>query len=180
MKTNAGTRLDLLATVPKGGVCAELGIFEGNFSESIFTFCKPRKMFLVDLFEGEVVSGDQDGLNLTSVDMTHEYRRLSSAWSGVPSVQVVKSCSYEWLSGQPENSLDFVYIDTAHDYETTSKELAESRRAVKPNGLICGHDFSDEFYGVVQAVCAITVAYNLESEIFAGDRLPSFKIVNRK
>ena len=45
-------RNDLLRTFKKGLIIAELGVFEGEFSKNIFNICQPKKLFLVDLFEG--------------------------------------------------------------------------------------------------------------------------------
>ena len=46
--------------------------------------------------------------------------------------------SIDFLASQPENSLDMVYIDTDHTYNTTKLELEAAALAVKPSGLICG------------------------------------------
>ena len=73
-----------------------------------------------------------------------------------------------FLGSQPENSLDVVYIDTDHTYKTTMLELATAALAVKPSGLICGHDYTSiayaglRRYGVVEAVNTFCLEYNYE------------------
>ena len=89
----------------------------------------------------------------------------------------MKSDSREWLERQPINSLDWVYIDSAHEYSQTKSELSKSALAVKPGGFICGHDYdAQQFPGVVQAVSEFCSRHNLTAEIFDGDQLASFRI----
>jgi hypothetical protein len=49
-----------------------------------------------------------------------------------------------------DNSLDFVYIDTAHEYDHVSKEILAWYPKVKVGGHLAGHDIY--FPGVGQAV----------------------------
>ena len=57
-----------------------------------------------------------------------------------------------------KEELDFIYIDGKHDYYSVLKDIIESEKIVKPNGIIGGHDYfhknhprSDD-YGVRDAV----------------------------
>jgi predicted O-methyltransferase YrrM len=49
-------------------------------------------------------------------------------------------------------SQDFVFIDADHRYESVLEDIRLWRPKVKPGGLLCGHDYSGGFPGVVQAV----------------------------
>jgi len=53
----------------------------------------------------------------------------------------------------PDNSLDFVFIDAAHDYENVRADILAWYPKVKPGGIISGHDFHHP--PVVQAVTEI-------------------------
>jgi hypothetical protein len=54
--------------------------------------------------------------------------------------------------------MDWVYLDTVHDYATTSAELIQCERVLKEGGRLAGHDFtignphSRLPYGVIKAV----------------------------
>ncbi|RLI59813.1 MAG: hypothetical protein DRO67_09555, partial [Candidatus Asgardarchaeum californiense] len=50
-------------------------------------------------------------------------------------------------------SVDFVFIDAAHDYESVKNDIAAWFPKVKVGGIIAGHDYkNDEPTGVEQAV----------------------------
>jgi spermidine synthase len=95
-----------------------------------------------------------------------------------PRVCLHTADSVAWLRAQPEHSLDWLYIDTTHDYARTICELHLARRVVRPGGLIAGHDFSRAFPGVVQAVTEFATAAALPITLYDGDLLGSYVIQN--
>jgi len=48
-------------------------------------------------------------------------------------------------------SLDFVFVDAGHDYESVAEDIHYWLPKVKSGGMIAGHDYPD-FKGVVKAV----------------------------
>lgn len=44
----------------------------------------------------------------------------------------------------PDNYFDFVYIDSSHLYPDTLHELEAYKNKVKPDGWLCGHDYSEK------------------------------------
>lgn len=60
--------------------------------------------------------------------------------------------SYEELAKFPDDFFDVIFIDACHDYDFVSKDIAVSKRKIKKGGVICGHDYTEEYPGVVQAV----------------------------
>lgn len=63
----------------------------------------------------------------------------------------VKEISWEGAKKYKNESLDFVFIDAAHDYESVKKDINAWYPKVKYQGIIGGHDYP-EFEGVVRAV----------------------------
>ncbi len=58
----------------------------------------------------------------------------------------------EWLKTETRR-FDAVYLDTAHDYATVKRQLAQIPRVCHENTLLCGDDFSnDGTWGVKRAV----------------------------
>jgi hypothetical protein len=169
-------RQEFLKTLPQNSIGAELGIFRGDFTRDILRVVNPEMLYAVDLYQGTIISGNQDGRNMKTANMEamiHEIAALD------PRVETVKSDSVEWLESQPVGSLDWVYIDTSHEYDDTLAELRAARIAVKPGGIIAGHDFSRAFPGVFAAVARFADETQAPLEIFDGDLLPSFAFRNQ-
>jgi len=57
-------------------------------------------------------------------------------------IKDVPGCSWEMADKFEDSSLDFVYIDAAHDYESVKKDIAAWTPKVKSTGIIAGHDYS--------------------------------------
>jgi predicted O-methyltransferase YrrM len=51
-----------------------------------------------------------------------------------------------------DGSLDFVFIDAAHDYESVTADIRAWAPKVKPDGVLAGHDYQADWPGVVKAV----------------------------
>jgi predicted O-methyltransferase YrrM len=51
-----------------------------------------------------------------------------------------------------DKSLDFVFIDAGHDYDSVMKDIKAWLPKVKVGGIIAGHDFMTEYSGVIDAV----------------------------
>jgi predicted O-methyltransferase YrrM len=51
-----------------------------------------------------------------------------------------------------DNSLDFVFIDAAHDYNNVKLDIQNWYPKVKTGGLFAGHDYTPAWQGVIDAV----------------------------
>lgn len=60
--------------------------------------------------------------------------------------------SWEIAARYADKSLDFVFLDADHHYESIRKDIDAWLPKVKRGGIIAGHDFSPEFEGVIRAV----------------------------
>lgn len=126
---------------------AEVGVAFGDFSEQILKICSPKKLYLVDLWEGE-----RFGKGLKEVQSKFKEQIITGG------VEICEGYSLQKLEEFEDGELDWVYIDTGHTYEMTKKELKLCRRKVRPDGYICGHDYAKYNvysrcdYGVYDAV----------------------------
>jgi hypothetical protein len=168
-------------------VGAEIGVFEGNFSEFLIKK-NPKKLYLVDLFDGVWGSGDVDGNNFRYTDLGAIYLNLKKKFSSNQNVEIFKGASDIFFNNLSDNNLDYIYIDADHSYEGVKKDLENSRLKVKRDGYIFGHDYSINksktnqlyFFGVQKAVDEFCLKYKLEIEAIANDGCTSFCIKNIK
>lgn len=171
------TRIELLKSLNKDLVIAELGVFKGEFSQAIFDICQPKQLYLVDLFEGLVQSGDVNGKN---IQVYHGYDLENIArdkFSAHKNISIIKKDSVEFLKSFSEAYFDLIYIDSSHQYAHTKKELTESFRVIKDSGIIAGHDYDREhFFEVCDAVDEFCLENNLKLQTTTSDGLNSFFI----
>lgn len=128
-------RLELLKYLPQNGIIAEVGVFKGEFSQKILEICKPKKLFLIDLWEGEEkgITGP-DCFKLVK----EKFKRNIEAGQ----VELIKMDSVTALKQFENYYFDWIYLDTVHDYITPHNELEIAKYKVKENGFICGHDYT--------------------------------------
>ena len=82
-------------------------------------------------------------------------------------IGIKQGISWEIAKNYEDASLDFVFIDASHDYESVKKDIEAWYPKVKDNGIISGHDYfnSKEFggpYGVKQAIDEFFESKNIE------------------
>jgi cephalosporin hydroxylase len=64
-----------------------------------------------------------------------------------------KDYSYNISEEFEDNSIDFIYIDADHTYESVNRDLKLYLPKLKPNGWIGGHDYNkNQWPGVVKAI----------------------------
>ena len=94
---------------------AEVGVFQCSFSKQIMRHWKGEHLSLVDIH----------------FDQKHD----------IPRTEFIEKSSVEASHDFEDASLDFVYIDAAHDYYSVVDDLEVWYDKVRPGGLFCGHDF---------------------------------------
>ena len=70
-----------------------------------------------------------------------------------------------YASQHPDQSLDFVYLDSDHKYQSVKSEIEAWYPKVKVGGILAGHDYIErshiEEFGVIQAVTEFIEQENL-------------------
>jgi hypothetical protein len=167
----------LLELLPKNMKFAELGIFKGQFSKIILEKISPSELFLVDLFPKEMCSGDKDGNNIISANLDQLYGTITEEFKKFKNVKVIKSTTTDFLQSLDDEYLDAVYIDADHSYEGVKLDLLLSYKKVKKNGLIMGHDYTNNMFpGVVQAVDEFCKTNNFKIHYLTKDKCPTYVI----
>jgi hypothetical protein len=67
-------------------------------------------------------------------------------------INIIKGESIEKSKLYEYESLDIIYIDASHDYESVKKDILTWFPKLKKDGIICGDDYCDGWPGVIKAV----------------------------
>jgi hypothetical protein len=153
----------VLKLVPRGAVCAELGVWRGDFAAQILKVVRPAKLHLVDpwLFIGgeayrEARYGGQVALDQEAMDRLHEtvVRRFSRQIDlGV--VEVHRCESKDAAARFPDGYFDCVYVDGNHLYDFVRADLELYDPKLREGGLLAGDDYGERGWwedGVTRAV----------------------------
>jgi hypothetical protein len=155
------SRESALKYLPKNGICCEIGVAFGGFSESILREMLPKKFFAIDYFSQNDPFVEFWGrTDFKDSNMPHrkwyENRFRDRIASGL--VETRQGFSWDVLSGFPDGFFDYAYLDAAHDYDSVMKDLGVLPHKIKDGGFIQFNDYTgggvldDNFYGVIPAV----------------------------
>jgi hypothetical protein len=160
------TRESIFKILPKYSVCAELGVFRGDFSKLIIKHIKPKELHLVDVWEslyGDFYPNWGVYTNFGNLKTKDAYNETLEKIKGA-NYKIHTGDDLEYLKSISNHYFDWVYIDSSHEYEHTFRELELLNQKVKPFGIIAGHDWhtdeSHPHYGVAKAVKEFCVNKN--------------------
>lgn len=154
---------------------AEIGVMKGEYSEVICQASPGIHLFLVDpwqAYQGYGL-GNQETMDIYHAEAMKRLERFNN-------FSVVRKFSVEAAKDFPDGSLDFVYIDAAHDFVNVVNDLAAWEPKVRSNGLVCGHDYvmrglgpkvfgkANRKFHVKQAVDGYTLAYLIDPYFILG------------
>jgi len=122
------------------GTAAEIGVKYGEFSNEILKTWRSN-LLMVDAWR-HFPSGYDDIANVP--DWQHlQYMEMAlknTLWAQDRAI-VMRALSDKASHSIQEKSLDWVYIDAAHDYENVMKDLTNWWFNVKDDGIIWGDDY---------------------------------------
>ena len=160
MQVSLNARQTIAGLLPKRGIGAEIGVFRGDYSRTLFAQTQPKRLFLVDPWENSPRPEHERSLyaSSTGTDMAAVHAEVVRKFSGAPyagRVEVVRSASVPWLESLADASLDYVYIDGDHTYDAVRQDIALAVAKVRPGGVIALDDYAlGQWWGdgVVRAV----------------------------
>ena len=139
----------LAELVPDGGTICELGVWKGkslcSISEIILR--KKLKVYAVDTFKGS--DGEEEAHKFAKEnDLRKEFEKNIKEF-GIE-VEIHQCRTDNPVPIHLIKDIDLLFIDAGHTYEDVSNDIKNWFPNVK--GTIAGHDYSDNWKGVKQAV----------------------------
>ena len=131
---------------PSGGKFVEIGSWMG---QSAVILChrlqdigKAAEVTCVDTFQGEQNQPSHLEIVAGMGGSTRwKFEENIKAAGVADMINVIQSDSAEAASHFDDESLDGVFIDAAHDYDSVVKDVAAWFPKVKPGGIFAGHDY---------------------------------------
>jgi hypothetical protein len=177
-------RDSMIHAIAKPGMkICEVGVFLGQFAQ-VLASTLPEELVLIDPWDGECISGNQDGNNVVKANLSEAYPLIQKHFSRWDWVKVRRGLSQNILPLYPDNYFDMIYIDGLHSYEGCTADLDLAYKKVKPGGWICGHDYglnenkckTAYCFGVVRATDEFCERYKQKIVLLATDGCVSYGI----
>ena len=142
-------RAFLLDMLPKDSVGAEIGVWNGDFSDKLLEVVRPKQLHLIDPWHHEPSAMYKyalyGGLAKNGQDeMDRHHAAVCARFDGQiqrGQVKIHRGYSADVLGQFPDNFFDWVYIDGNHLYEYVKKDLESSLRKTKAGGWVAGDDY---------------------------------------
>lgn len=126
------TRSQFLEVIPKGGICAELGVQKGNHAVDMINIIGPSKLFLVDI---------DMSLAVNESDQTSLFSKKSIENNSWDFVELIESDSIKAADVFEDDFFDFIYVDGDHSYEGCLGDIQSWLPKLKTGGMMAGHDY---------------------------------------
>lgn len=137
-----------LSRAEDGAHFVEIGVYHGRsaafMAVEIANSGLQIKFDAIDHFKGSAEHGD---LSATLYDAC--MRNLEPVKDYV---NVIKMDSPTAVKKYKDATLDFVFVDASHDYESVIADLRAWYKKVKHGGIFAGDDYQPSWPGVIQAV----------------------------
>ena len=125
----------------------EVGVAQGLFSEKLCQKNKNLKLYLVDMWE------QYPGCTDESVEKQDKHYKEVKERIKPFQCQIIRDWSTSAAKRFADESLDFVFIDAGHTYESCKEDIEAWEKKVKKGGIVSGHDYKKHpNYGVIEAV----------------------------
>ena len=135
---------DIVTKFQSGSTFVEVGVLEGAslsfLISEIINAEKDIKVIAVDYFDDICISKNSLEKFRENMKLAQDRFTLFVEESAVAAQRF------------PDKSLDFVFIDAAHDYENVRTDIMAWLPKMKIDGIMAGHDYIPTYPGVVKAV----------------------------
>ena len=143
-------RFNFFKHFPKNSKGAEIGVDAGgNCYYNLLPIIKPKMLYLIDMWDdlfptkrNLLINRVDNNLQL-KISKKQKYDRIVKTLGHKDNITILKYDSSEACKYIEDNSLDWVYIDGCHTYESVTKDLTNYYPKVKKGGIISGDDYNE-------------------------------------
>lgn len=145
---------DIISSEPTFSKYVELGVWKGHSISYLADKLRYKagvEIYAVDIFE----EWNKNKNVLDEVkNISNIYNENLLRMNVRHLIQDIRCISWEAAYKFEDESVDFVFIDADHSYDSVLKDIRSWYPKIKPNGIISGHDYRHDpaGMGVVTAV----------------------------
>jgi Methyltransferase domain len=164
------------------GVAVEVGVKLGKFSEIILRGWKGRRLISVDPWLEAPRDEYRDVANIDQSSQNWFYTATQKRLADFGErSEIWRMTSAQAAERVDPASIDFVYIDARHDYESVLEDVGLWHPKVRAGGMLAGHDYLDGElpagrFGVKSAVDEFCAERGLEVVVTTTDEWPTWVI----
>ena len=136
--------------VGKNSIMIEIGSFMGESTMLFASTCYFDKIYSIDPYDGDDMGIE---VHFNNWNFVQEQFKINTRYFDY--IEQINDYSQNTYNQFQDNSIDFIYIDADHTYESVKRAIELFIPKLKKGGIIGGHDYSDDWPGVKRAVTEI-------------------------
>lgn len=140
----------IVKSIPEGGHIVEVGAWKGSSTSYLAVEAQHKKM-RIDVVDTWVGSEEHKEMN----EITENYLFEIFIDNMRPLINLINPIRTDSVSASKmysDESINAVFIDADHGYESVKKDILAWMPKVKTGGILAGHDYIRTHSGVIQAV----------------------------
>ena len=129
-------------------VAMEVGVADGRFSEHFLIDAQPKTWYMVEPFPNKMLQARYPPSTSRRRAPRRQLEEMPTSWASrgigtTSKLRFFKALSLDKavLDAIAPESVDFIYLDGAHDYANVARELEPYYRMLRPGGMLAGHDY---------------------------------------
>lgn len=116
----------------------EIGVLRGDFTLKINEILKPQKIYAVDPYYFIPNYRDANNISQTKININKEI--ATTQLKTYDNIEQIFDTSHNFLTKQPDETFDFIYVDGDHRYESCLNDLQLSWQKLKSGGILAIDD----------------------------------------
>lgn len=154
----AGTRTEILISVidnKKYKTFLEAKVWQGSNLLAIAKNFPGLICYGVDPYSASSFDEYYKGEIMALVDEEYYeklFHDISTKVKSLENVIIIRKTSEEAAKNFPDESLDIIFIDAKHDYDSVIKDINIWLPKVKVGGVLSDHNYGLNYFGVIEAV----------------------------
>lgn len=146
----------LCSLLPEGARVLEIGSFNGASAVAMGYALKERNssIYCIDPWSNYL---GQDDFSCTAPERINDDKKIIDSFMKNTDflgshIKMMRGLSADFAGMIAGQNFDLIFIDGAHDYNSVRFDILACMAALKPGGLLTGHDFHSLGHGVRKAV----------------------------